>query len=103
GGLPAGVVRDLRVGEEIGRGGVEEDRVAAHAMAHERVLQLAPDRIVPALVFGLLAGVDGHAKGLAEHGHPRGWARLPGKRAPARPRRHTPGATPVLRLKSRLK
>src|SRR5258705_9719289 len=65
-GLPALLALDLRVREQIAGGGVEEDRIAAHAVADERVLQLAPDRVVPALVFGVLPGVHGHAEGLAD-------------------------------------
>src|SRR3954470_5773960 len=67
-GLPALFALDLRVGEQVAGGGVEEDRIASDAVGEEGLLELSPDGLVAALVLVLAARVDGHAEGLAEHG-----------------------------------
>src|SRR6187455_819909 len=66
-GRPPFFALDLRIGEEIARRRIDEDRVAQHAVRLERVGQLLPDGIVAALVLVRLPVVDRHAKGFTNH------------------------------------
>lgn len=65
--FPPGLVFDLCVGEELMRLRVEENRVRAYTVCGENALKLRPDRVVPPLVFGFNAGMEGHDEGFADH------------------------------------
>ena len=65
--VPSLLVIDLGIPEQIARLFIEVDGVRVHAMGDEHVFELLPDRPVPALVLGVLAGVHRHAEGFADH------------------------------------
>src|SRR5881394_3423673 len=66
-GIPKLLVLNLRVAEQFTRLLVEEDGVAAHTVREQRVLQLLPDGLMATRVLRVLAGMDGHLEGLADH------------------------------------
>ncbi len=67
-GLPAGLVLDLRVGEELAGLGVQVDGVVVDAVGAEHVGEFLPDGLVAPGILGLLAGMHGHDEGFADHG-----------------------------------
>lgn len=66
-GGPARFILNFRVGEELARLGMEKDAVVADAVLFQHRFQTRPNGAVPPLVLELLAGVDGHDEGLANH------------------------------------
>src|SRR5579863_545776 len=66
-GLPARLILDLHVGEQLARLRQQEDRVVRDAVRFEHRLELGPDRAMAPLVLGLEAGSDRHHEGLADH------------------------------------
>ena len=66
--LPPQLFRfDLGVREEPAGFTVEKDRIGAHAVLSQNVLQLRPDRVVSAFIFFLMAGFQSHQERFADH------------------------------------
>src|SRR6188474_3647523 len=64
-GTPLLFAFELDVAEQMIGGGIEKDRVRAHAVLEERALEILPDGLMPADVLSLLTGMDRHAKRFA--------------------------------------
>ena len=65
--VPAGLVFDFDVGEELAGFAVEEDGVVVGTVAFEFGFEVGPDGVVTSLVFVVFVRIDRHDKGFTYH------------------------------------